>query len=252
MKPLNTSSNAAGTAGGLGIHPSESWVVWVCACVCIVLYWPNKPPICRERRTVDAGSMGGVTALFMLHIYTPFKCTDRQIHSPAQRFFDACRYRCVMMSYGREQGREAWSKERGRDEDAGEDIQDNNGTKMATASAMGRPLASRPPHHQEELWPCSKCIQSPYSNRMTTSMTHWNHQANLSHHYRRASTVSSPSTLAFPPLPLNHQTLNAPMSGYHHSIPSIYHELPFFLITHFLPIFFLFLSPFIMVFWLLI
>lgn len=30
MNPLNTSSNAGGTAGGLGIHPSESWVVWVC------------------------------------------------------------------------------------------------------------------------------------------------------------------------------------------------------------------------------
>lgn len=73
---------------------------------------------------------------------------------------------------------------------------------MATASAMGRPLASRPPNHQEEPWPCGKCIHSPSSNRMTTSMTHWNHQANLSHHCRRASTVSSPSTLAFPPLPL--------------------------------------------------
>lgn len=30
MNPLNTSSNGGGTAGGLGIHPSESWVVWVC------------------------------------------------------------------------------------------------------------------------------------------------------------------------------------------------------------------------------
>lgn len=89
MKLLNTSSNAAGTAGGLGIHPSQRWVVWVCACVCIVLYWPNKPSICRERRTVDAGSFGEggvvVTALFMLHIYPPFKCTDRLIHSVLPR-----------------------------------------------------------------------------------------------------------------------------------------------------------------------
>lgn len=148
---------------------------------------------------MDAGSWGGgVTALFLLHIYTPFKCTDRQIHSPAQWFFDACRYRCVMMSYGREQGREAWSKERGRDEDAGEDIQDNNGTKMATASDMGRPLASRPSYRQEEPWTYSKCIHSPYSNRMTTCLIYGNHhQTNLSHHCRQASTVSSPSTLAF-------------------------------------------------------
>lgn len=146
----------------------------------------------------------------MLHIYTPFKCTDWQTHSLAQWFFDACRYRCVMMSYGREQGREAWSKERGRDEGAGEDIQDNNGTKMATASAMGRPLASRPPNRPEEPWTRSKYIHSPYSQKMTTSMRNWNYQANLSHHYRWASTVSSPSTLAFPPLPLNHQTLKHP------------------------------------------
>lgn len=148
------------------------------------------------------------------------------------------------MSYGRQQGREAWSKERGRDEDAGEHIQDNNGTKMVTASAMGRPLASRPRNHCDELGQCSRCIHLPYSNRTTISMTHWNHQANLSHHYRGASTVSLPSTLAFPPLPLNHQTLKTPMSGYHHFIPSIHHELPFFLITHFLPILLLFPQPF--------
>ncbi|KAM8772840.1 uncharacterized protein AB9X84_012299 [Acanthopagrus schlegelii] len=63
---------------------------------------------------------------------------------------------------------------------------------MATASAMGRPLASRPPDHQEEPWMRGECIRLPHSNRMTTSMTYWNHQANLSHqhhHYRRASTV---------------------------------------------------------------
>ncbi|KAK2817336.1 hypothetical protein Q5P01_025527 [Channa striata] len=94
-----------------------------------------------------------------------------------------------MMSYGREQGRQARSKERGRDEDAAEEIQDNNGTKMATAPAMGRPLASRPPHHQEEPGLRSKRVRIPDCKRMTTSMTHWNHQANRSHHYRQASTV---------------------------------------------------------------
>lgn len=157
----------------------------------VCLYWPNKPPICRERRTVDAGSGGSYSTPY-LH---PFQ-THRQIPSPAQRFFDACRYRCVMMSYVRERGREAWSKERGRDEDAGDDIQDNNGTKMATASAMGRPVVSRPPDHQEEPWRRVELIHPPHSNRMTTS--YWNHQAN--HHDRRARTVSSPST--FPLLSL--------------------------------------------------
>lgn len=196
MNPLSASSNAAGTAGGRGIHPSESWVVWVCTCVRGVWYWPNKPCICGER-TVDAGS-GGVTALYVLHIYTPFKCTDRQTHSPAQWFFDACRYRCVMMSYGRERGREVWSKERGRDEEAEEDIQDNNGTKMATVSAMGRPLVSRPLNQPKEPWMCSKCVYFPYSRKMATSMTSWNYQPNLNHLYRLASTVRVPSTSAFP------------------------------------------------------
>ncbi|KAK2918685.1 hypothetical protein Q8A73_003056 [Channa argus] len=60
---------------------------------------------------------------------------------------------------------------------------------MATAPAMGRPLASRPPHHRQEPRLCGKCVCIPYCNRMTTSMTYWNHQANRSHHYRRANTV---------------------------------------------------------------
>lgn len=34
---------------------------------------------------------GGVTAVFMLHIYNPFKCTDGPMRHPAQWFFDACR-----------------------------------------------------------------------------------------------------------------------------------------------------------------
>lgn len=114
-----------------------------------------------------------------------------------------------------------------RDEDAGENIQDNNGTKMATASAMGRPPASKPPRRPEEPWMTSRCIHSPYSKRMTTSMTYWNYQANLSHHYRWASTVSSSSTLALPPLPSNHQTLKHSDVWLPCSIPSIHHDLPF-------------------------
>ncbi|CAN9510590.1 unnamed protein product [Ophioblennius macclurei] len=60
---------------------------------------------------------------------------------------------------------------------------------MATASAMGRQLASRPPDRQEEPGSGSRCLHNPCLNRMTTSMTHWNHQANLRHLHRRASTL---------------------------------------------------------------
>ena len=141
----------------------------------------------------------------MLHIYTPFKCTDRQIHGPA-RWFLWCLSIPLRDDVIRQRAREGRHDQR---KEGGMKTQErisktNNGTKMATASAMGRPLASRPPDHQEEPWMRSECIHLPHSNRMTTSMTHWNHQANLSHHhhhhyyYRRASTVSSPSTLAFP------------------------------------------------------
>lgn len=97
-----------------------------------------------------------------------------------------------------------------RDEDTGENIQDNNGTKMATAPAMGRPLVSRLPHRLPE--PRMTIVRyHPLSfDGMTTGMTRWNRQADLRHHHhhhRYASTVSSLSTSASPPLPLNHQTL---------------------------------------------
>ncbi|CAB1430015.1 unnamed protein product [Pleuronectes platessa] len=35
------------------------------------------------------------------------------MHGPARRFFDACRYRCVMMSYGTEQREHDQSREGG-------------------------------------------------------------------------------------------------------------------------------------------
>ncbi|KAK1887136.1 UPF0102 protein [Dissostichus eleginoides] len=59
---------------------------------------------------------------------------------------------------------------------------------MATAPVVGRPLASRPPDLQEEP---ADGFHFPFSNRMTTRMTNWNHQANIlhRHHHRRASTV---------------------------------------------------------------
>lgn len=98
-----------------------------------------------------------------------------------------------------------------RDEDTGENIQDNNGTKMATAPAMGRPLASRPPPRPSEPWMSVQRFHSLSFDRMTTGMTRWNRQADLRRHHhqhhRYATTVSSLSTSASPPLPSNHQTL---------------------------------------------
>lgn len=138
-----------------------------------------------------------------------------------------------------------------RDEDTGENIQDNNGTKMATAPAMGRPLASRrPPRPSEPQMTVGGFLPLSFDG-MTTGVTRWNRQADLRRHHRRyASTVSSLSTSASPPLPLNHQTLRC--SDVWPAPPSIYRGSPSRLITHFLAIFFLFLGPFIMVFWLLI
>jgi len=75
-------------------------------------------------------------------------------------------------------------------------IQDNNGTKMATASAVGRPPASRPPDHPEGRRRRGRCLRLPHSNGMTTGVTHWNRRADASHRDRRASTVSSPSASA--------------------------------------------------------
>lgn len=101
-----------------------------------------------------------------------------------------------------------------RDEDTGENIQDNNGTKMATAPAMGRPLASRLPHRLSEPRMTGESYHPLSFDGMTTSMTRWSRQADLRrhHHHRYASTVSSLSTSASPPLPLNHQTLRRPVS----------------------------------------
>lgn len=191
------------------------------------------------------------TFLFFLpHVYTSFKCTDRQTHSAGGkhlRFFDVCRYHSVMMSYGR--GGEAWSKKRGRDEDARKDIQDNNRTKMATAFAMGRPLASRRPNHQRGPNSRSERVLFICSNRMDGDITRWNHYANLSHHCRRASTVSPPSFLR------RHQTFNPQhpdvwlLSLHPMYLPwvAVLFDITFY--THFS---FFLLSPFIMVFWLLI
>lgn len=140
-----------------------------------------------------------------------------------------------------------------RDEDTGENIQDNNGTKMATAPAMGRPLASRLPHRPLEPRMTIRSFNPLSFDGVTTSVMRWNRQADLRHHHRRyASTVSSLSTSASPPLPLSHQTLRRSDAWLASLRPSVYRDSPSRLITHFLAIFFLFLGPFIVVFWLLI
>lgn len=99
-----------------------------------------------------------------------------------------------------------------RDEDTGENIQDNNGTKMATAPAMGRPPASGPPRRPSERQVTIRRFGCLSSDRMTTGIRRWNRQADLRHrhhhHHRYASTVSSLSTSASPPLPLSHRTLS--------------------------------------------
>lgn len=53
MNPFSASSNAAGTAGGPGLHPSQGWVVR--ACVWFSRGLINRPSAGR----VHAGSEGG-------------------------------------------------------------------------------------------------------------------------------------------------------------------------------------------------
>lgn len=134
----------------------------------------------------------------------------------------------------------------------GENIQDNNGTKMATAPAMGRPLASRPPLRPSERRMAIRRFHWLSFDRMTTGMRRWSRQADLRrrrhHHHRYANTVSRLSTSASPPLPLSHQTLRRADVW----LPLFIVTRRFHLMTHFLAIFFLFPGPFIMVFWLLI
>lgn len=80
--------------------------VGVCMCVHIVLYWSNKPSICGGDENSGCKEQGGGGCYGTL--YSPYlhpfsnAQTDGHARGPAQRFFDACRYRCVMMSYGRQ------------------------------------------------------------------------------------------------------------------------------------------------------
>lgn len=66
LKLFNTSSNAASQRGA-----SDTTIWEMGGGVC--LYWPNKPPICGEKNG-GCGKQGGATAL---HVYTPFKRTER-------------------------------------------------------------------------------------------------------------------------------------------------------------------------------
>ncbi|CAL8330655.1 unnamed protein product [Merluccius merluccius] len=104
------------------------------------------------------------------------------IQSHAETFFDDCRYCCcVMMSYGREQGRGGMIKGAREGMKRQERIsKTNNGTKMATASTTGRVIALRPPDRREET-PCpGRLACCRRSNKM--AMTRWNHQGILSRH----------------------------------------------------------------------
>lgn len=170
-----------------------------------------------QRQAADAslwvGTYGALSAPYLYFFQT---CRADKLGGAGQRFFDVRRYRCVMMSRGREQRREARSKEEGRDEDTTEDNQDNNGTKMATTcSAVGRPLASTLPSRWEELKEGGELVPLYCPNRMTAGLDAGNRHANISRHHRQASKVSSPSTLAFS----SASTCNALMSDSLHSGP---------------------------------
>lgn len=92
----------------------------------------------------------------------------------------------------------------------GEHVQHNNGTKMAPAPALGRPLASRPPPRPSDARTSTGRVHSPPVDRTTTTgMTCWNQQADLRHQQqhqqhqqqqRCASTVSRLPPSASPPL----------------------------------------------------
>lgn len=120
--------------------------------------------------------------------------------------FDACRYHCVMMSHGGgERGRVGGmikGKREGR-RSGGEDIQDNNGTKMATVCAAGRPPVSGPPG------PGSPPVCSaPRSGKMATAKaTPRNHRVKPSHLRRSPSTVRAPSACTSAVKPLNGRRL---------------------------------------------
>ena len=162
----------------------------------------------RSQRGLQ-GTLGSVlTYLFSSYVYA-----QMDIQSHAGTFFDDCRYRCVMMSYGREQGRGGMIKGTREGMKRQKRIsKTNNGTKMATASTTGRATALRPPDHlQEPFSSPGRLVHGCHSNKLV--MTYWNHQVILSrprrHRQRRANMVRS---YAFfrrshsPPPLLNHQT----------------------------------------------
>lgn len=128
-----------------------------------------------QRQAADAsrgvGTYGALSAPYLHLLQT---CRADKLGGAGQRFFDVRRYRCVMMSRGREQRREARSKEEGRDEDTTEDNQDNNGTKMATTcSAAGRPLVSTLPSCWEEPKERGELVPLFCPNRMTAGVRRW-------------------------------------------------------------------------------
>ncbi|CAL8272061.1 unnamed protein product [Gadus morhua 'NCC'] len=143
----------------------------------------------RSQRGLQ-GTLGSVlTYLFSSYVYA-----QMDIQSHAGTFFDDCRYRCVMMSYGREQGRGGMIKGTREGMKRQKRIsKTNNGTKMATASTTGRATALRPPDHlQEPFSSPGRLVHGCHSNKLV--MTYWNHQVILSrprrHRQRRANMVN--------------------------------------------------------------
>lgn len=170
----------------------------VCVCVRVhaCIRRPNKPCVWWGEQRL------GVTPLDVLHIYNPFQRHDgpttdtRPSTGPARHgtggSFDACRYHCVMMSHGDGERGRVGGKIKGKREgwrSWGEDIQDNNGTKMATVCAAGRPPVSGPPGPGSP-----PARSSPRSGKMATAKAmRRNRRVKPSYLRRSASTVRAPS-----------------------------------------------------------
>ncbi|KAJ3614303.1 hypothetical protein NHX12_017877 [Muraenolepis orangiensis] len=150
--------------------------------------------MCRHKRN-QRGLQGTLGSALTYLSPPPYAYNQADIQSHTETFFDDCRYCCVMMSYGREQGRGAMIKGAREGMKRQERIsKTNNGTKMAPASNTGRVIAPSPPDQQEGPSSSGRLLCCCHSNKM--AMTYWNHQAILRGHYhhhyhRRANMVRS-------------------------------------------------------------
>lgn len=130
--------------GVAGYNRLESWVVWVCTRACVRR--PNKPCVWWGEQRL------GVTPLYVLHIYNPFKCTadQRRTRGPARAQqgtalaallmpVDTTAWWCHTAAES-EGGWEVWSKARGREEEAEERIS------KTTTGQRWRPFVRRDVH----------------------------------------------------------------------------------------------------------